>query len=340
MMRSLNEFSSRHRLCLLVGAYRNDLASGFGGDLGAHWFVRGGLSREAVLGLLCRSQADEIHRQVGARRRCLAISFEARSEPLALLSLYCDGDPTDLWRSSGVRDPPLAPSDVAARHMSYDPGLERVESRGRRMDEILDILRGQAQLLPSPSTSGIAPRQDVSPATPPATPQDEDEVERRRQQEKGKDKVQWIDIYAKCGSFEGAISAFENMRFKDTQAWSTMIVACAIHGQSPKVMSLFKNMKASQVQPDVVTLLGLLYVCNHSEMVDEGTLVRDVTAVMEYKGLKLQEAVNWVVKNRLDGQAGMIAVSSEGEVAYGSNNNTMFRGCTTEDGFKDVGIWE
>ncbi|KAK9146210.1 hypothetical protein Sjap_006113 [Stephania japonica] len=29
----------------------------------------------------------EIHRQVGARRRCLAISSEARSEPLALLSL-------------------------------------------------------------------------------------------------------------------------------------------------------------------------------------------------------------------------------------------------------------
>ncbi|KAK9145355.1 hypothetical protein Sjap_005258 [Stephania japonica] len=47
------------------------------------------------------------------------------------------------------------------------------------------------------------------------------------------------------------------------------------------------------------------------------TLVRDVVAVMEYKGLKLQEAVDWVVKNRRDGQAGMIVVSSEGEVAYG-----------------------
>ncbi|KAK9123576.1 hypothetical protein Sjap_013178 [Stephania japonica] len=68
---------------------------------------------------------------------------------------------------------------------------------------------------------------------------DEDEVERRRQQEKGKDKVQWIDMYAKCGSLEDAISAFENMRFKDAQAWSTIIVACAIHGQGPKAMSVF-----------------------------------------------------------------------------------------------------
>ncbi|KAK9108825.1 hypothetical protein Sjap_016885 [Stephania japonica] len=98
---------------------------------------------------------------------------------------------------------------------------------------------------------------------------DEDEVERRRQQEKGKDKVQWIDMYAKCGSLEDAISAVENMRFKDTQAWSTVIVTCAIHGQGPKAMSVFKNMKASQVQPDAVTLLGLLYAWNHSGMVDE-----------------------------------------------------------------------
>ncbi|KAK9130662.1 hypothetical protein Sjap_011149 [Stephania japonica] len=69
-----------------------------------------------------------------------------------------------------------------------------------------------------------------------------------------------------------------------------------------------------------------------------GTLVRDVATVMEYKGLKLQEAVDWVVKNRLDGQARMIVVSSEGEVTYGFNSNAMFRGCATEDGFMDVGI--
>ncbi|KAK9271244.1 hypothetical protein L1049_026834 [Liquidambar formosana] len=43
---------------------------------------------------------------------------------------------------------------------------------------------------------------------------------------------------------------------------------------------------------------------------------------MEYKGLSLQEAVDFVVKERLDeGQAGMIAVSKKGEVAYGFNCN-------------------
>ncbi|KAK9138216.1 hypothetical protein Sjap_008810 [Stephania japonica] len=129
-----------------------------------------------------------------------------------------------------------------------------------------------------------------------------------------------IDMYAKCGSLEDAISAFENMRFKDTQAWSTMIVACAIHGQGAKAISVFKNMKAAQVQPDAMSMRFLLgsSIMVVSRITD--TLVRDVAAVMEYKGLKLQEAVDWVVKNRLDGQAGMIVVSSEGEVAYGFNS--------------------
>ncbi|EMS66458.1 putative isoaspartyl peptidase/L-asparaginase 2 [Triticum urartu] len=46
-------------------------------------------------------------------------------------------------------------------------------------------------------------------------------------------------------------------------------------------------------------------------------------------------------ENRLDeGFAGLIAVSGTGEVAYGFNCTGMFRGCATEDGFMEVGIWE
>nr|DAD41358.1 TPA_asm: hypothetical protein HUJ06_015681 [Nelumbo nucifera] len=77
------------------------------------------------------------------------------------------------------------------------------------------------------------------------------------------------------------------------------------------------------------------------EAIIRGTLARDVAAVMEYKGLQLQDAVDYVIKKRLDeGKAGMIAVSSNGEVAYGFNTTGMFRGCATEDGFMEVGIWE
>ncbi|CAI0465088.1 unnamed protein product [Linum tenue] len=76
------------------------------------------------------------------------------------------------------------------------------------------------------------------------------------------------------------------------------------------------------------------------EAIIRATLARDVAAVMEYKGLGLQAAVDFVIKERLDeGKAGLIAVSNKGEVACGFNANGMFRGCATEDGFMEVGIW-
>ncbi|XP_073051548.1 probable isoaspartyl peptidase/L-asparaginase 2 [Primulina eburnea] len=77
------------------------------------------------------------------------------------------------------------------------------------------------------------------------------------------------------------------------------------------------------------------------EAIIRGTLAREVAALMEYKGLNLQDAVDYVIKNRLDqGRAGLIAVSSNGEVACGFNTVGMFRGFATENGFMEVGIWE
>ncbi|KAK8494947.1 hypothetical protein V6N13_003393 [Hibiscus sabdariffa] len=76
------------------------------------------------------------------------------------------------------------------------------------------------------------------------------------------------------------------------------------------------------------------------EAIIRSTLAREVAAVMEYKGLNLQEAVDNVIKYRLDeGKAGVIAVSKNGEVACGFNTTGMFRGCATEDGFREVGVW-
>lgn len=82
------------------------------------------------------------------------------------------------------------------------------------------------------------------------------------------------------------------------------------------------------------------YACNlcgvsctgEGEAIIRATLARDVAAVMEYKGLGLEEAVDFVIRERLDeGQAGFIAVSRNGEVACRFNTNGMFRGCATEE---------
>lgn len=78
-----------------------------------------------------------------------------------------------------------------------------------------------------------------------------------------------IDMYAKCGSLEDAVSVFRGMSFKDTQAWSTMIMAYAIHGCGNDAISLFEEMRRSQIQPDGITFLGVLYACNHAGLVDD-----------------------------------------------------------------------
>ncbi|KAM0941766.1 putative asparaginase [Dioscorea sansibarensis] len=91
------------------------------------------------------------------------------------------------------------------------------------------------------------------------------------------------------------------------------------------------------------------YACNlcavsctgEGEAIIRATLARDVAALMEYKGLGLQEAVDYVINERLDeGKAGLIAVSNAGEVAYGFNTVGMFRASATQNGFMEVAIWE
>jgi len=77
------------------------------------------------------------------------------------------------------------------------------------------------------------------------------------------------------------------------------------------------------------------------EAIIRATVARDVAALMEYKGLCLQESVDFVINKRLeDGKGGLIAVSSNGEVVAGFNTPGMFRACATEEGYFEVGIWQ
>ena len=107
------------------------------------------------------------------------------------------------------------------------------------------------------------------------------------------------------------------------------------------------NKKSGRIGDSPIIGAGT-YACNlcaisctgEGEAILRGTLARDVAAVMEYKGLGLQEAVDYVINVRLDkGKAGLIAVSEDGDVACGFNCTGMFRGYATADGLVDVGIW-
>lgn len=76
------------------------------------------------------------------------------------------------------------------------------------------------------------------------------------------------------------------------------------------------------------------------EAIIRATLARDVSALMEYKGMGVKEAVECAIRERLEeGKGGLIAVSSNGDVTFGFNCVGMFRGCANEDGIFEVGVW-
>ena len=69
------------------------------------------------------------------------------------------------------------------------------------------------------------------------------------------------------------------------------------------------------------------------------TVARDVAALMEFKGLSLEEAAASVVESAPIGTVGLVAVSPSGEVTMPFNTTGMFRACATEDGYSEIGIW-
>ncbi|WCJ35806.1 Isoaspartyl peptidase/L-asparaginase [Euphorbia peplus] len=76
------------------------------------------------------------------------------------------------------------------------------------------------------------------------------------------------------------------------------------------------------------------------ESILRGTVARDVAALMEYKGLSLNEAAVYVVEKCVPrGSVGLVGVSATGEVTMPFNTTGMFRACATEDGYSEIAIW-
>jgi len=72
------------------------------------------------------------------------------------------------------------------------------------------------------------------------------------------------------------------------------------------------------------------------------TVARTVCALVEYKGMKLQAAVDEVIHKEvagLHGDGGVIAVAPDGEMAWSFNTSGMYRAKLAEGGKLEVGIY-
>ncbi|KAJ8755297.1 hypothetical protein K2173_019095 [Erythroxylum novogranatense] len=92
--------------------------------------------------------------------------------------------------------------------------------------------------------------------------------------EKGLDREMYvgnalIDMYAKCGNLDGALSVFNGMG-RDVFTWNSMITGFGVHGFGDEATCLFEQMIRAGVTPTSVTFLGLLCGCSHQGLVEQG----------------------------------------------------------------------
>lgn len=70
-------------------------------------------------------------------------------------------------------------------------------------------------------------------------------------------------------------------------------------------------------------------------------VAHDIAALMEYRGMSVEEAAEEVVHHKLKpGDGGIVAVSRDGDIALVFNSEGMFRGAADSTGRFEVKIWE
>ena len=81
----------------------------------------------------------------------------------------------------------------------------------------------------------------------------------------------------------------------------------------------------------------------HGEPFIRAVTAYDVSCMMEYKGLSLQEAMHVVVHNKLlklDGEGGMVGVDAQGNTAMVFNSEGMYRGRRDSNGLNETLIYK
>lgn len=78
-----------------------------------------------------------------------------------------------------------------------------------------------------------------------------------------------VNMYSKCGNVDDAGRAFSKIRDRGIVSWSAMIGGLAQHGHGKEALNLFNEMLKNGISPNHVTLVSVLYACNHAGLVTE-----------------------------------------------------------------------
>ncbi|KAF6143312.1 hypothetical protein GIB67_039095 [Kingdonia uniflora] len=79
-----------------------------------------------------------------------------------------------------------------------------------------------------------------------------------------------VEMYPKCGNVKESQEVFDTIEQPDLVTWTPMIVGYAQHGKGSKALRVYDLMREKRIKPDLVTFVGVLSVCSHNGMVEEG----------------------------------------------------------------------
>ncbi|KAF8096195.1 hypothetical protein N665_0316s0036 [Sinapis alba] len=82
-----------------------------------------------------------------------------------------------------------------------------------------------------------------------------------------------ISFYSKCGNVEDSLLAFNKLHEQERNivSWNSMIWGYAHNGRGEEAIAMFEKMiKDTNLKPNNVTLLGVLFSCNHTGLIHEG----------------------------------------------------------------------
>ncbi len=80
----------------------------------------------------------------------------------------------------------------------------------------------------------------------------------------------------------------------------------------------------------------------HGEPFMRAVVAHDISCLMEYKGMSLQEACDTVIKDKLvkiDGEGGLIAVDGSGTGLFCFNSAGMYRGMKSSNGMEEIAYY-
>ncbi|KAK9164916.1 hypothetical protein Scep_000107 [Stephania cephalantha] len=78
-----------------------------------------------------------------------------------------------------------------------------------------------------------------------------------------------IDMYAKCGSMEDSIKAFDEQDNPVVGTFNALISGLAQHGRVDEVIREFNKMDEMDILPNKITFLAVLSACSHVGLVEE-----------------------------------------------------------------------